>query len=478
MTTSVSRGKIINYLSNQIGYIDAQEIADHFGVSKKTIYRKIDAINNVEEGAIISKKGQGFKLNTNFSFKTEKIVNNQLDEPIKRRNRVFLTLLFNSPSFVSYSSLYKNAYVSQSTVKTDIKFLRKDADRFFLKFKVTTNKIAVIGNEKNIRNAINSILQFDYDKNNAFIKGINKFDDQFIREQIKFIETSTGYQLPYPYNINIFSHIYILIKRSRRKSSFKSEEASFTESSNNPVLYRISSMIIENVENYIVHKLPKYEIKYLYNYLIASRLTATGKKENEVSIVYSSEVEAFTKDLIIQANIYLEIKEDLKNLQHDLVKHVGPMINRLKNDISIENGILEDIQSEYQNLFDVLKRSLKKICEKYNLPITSDNEVGFITLYFAKYLETVAHKYHVWIVCASGVGTSELLKVKINNSFKNIVVDAVLSSVDDKLNNIPEDVDLIISTVNLNKNISKKIVIVSALLNKLDKEKIDNELKY
>ncbi|WP_434520464.1 hypothetical protein ACLHK8_05380 [Pediococcus sp. M21F004] len=113
------------------------------------------------------------------------------------------------------------------------------------------------------------------------------------------------------------------------------------------------------------------------------------------------------------------------------------------------------------------------------MPNASDNEVGFITLYFAKYLEEQADQFHVWIVCASGIGTSELLKVKIEKSFNNITVDKVFSSFDDELYlDQNTDVDLIISTVVLPRKIqSAKSILISALLNETDKKMINSALQ-
>lgn len=48
-----------------------------------------------------------------------------------------------------------------------------------------------------------------------------------------------------------------------------------------------------------------------------------------------------------------------------------------------------------------------------NVPKISENEVIFITLYFEKNIDEITKKYYIWIVCASGIGTSELLKLKI-----------------------------------------------------------------
>ncbi|MCT6903198.1 MAG: hypothetical protein M3Z48_08160, partial [Lactobacillus sp.] len=69
-------------------------------------------------------------------------------------------------------------------------------------------------------------------------------------------------------------------------------------------------------------------------------------------------------------------------------------------------------------------------------------------------------------------------KLKIQKEFSNIVVDKVISSLDEQLYrlNNGSKTDLIISTVELPSYISNKYVLVSAMLNKQDKEKIKNAI--
>ncbi len=44
----------------------------------------------------------------------------------------------------------------------------------------------------------------------------NRYDVLFVSEQLKLIEKTLGGGIPYPYNVNIFSHLYIMISRSRK----------------------------------------------------------------------------------------------------------------------------------------------------------------------------------------------------------------------------------------------------------------------
>lgn len=78
-------------------------------------------------------------------------------------------------------------------------------------------------------------------------------------------------------------------------------------------------------------------------------------------------------------------------------------------------------------------------------------------------------------MCATGIGTSELLQIKVKKAFPNIDIVGVTSNNDNKVNY--QDVDLLISTVQVSEKIKVPHIVVSALFTKKDQkivqEKID-----
>ena len=77
-------------------------------------------------------------------------------------------------------------------------------------------------------------------------------------------------------------------------------------------------------------------------------------------------------------------------------------------------------------------------------------------------------------MCATGIGTSELLKIKVKKAFPNIEVLGVTAS-----NNSHYDyrnVDLLISTVRVSNKIAVPSVVVSALFTKKDQTIVQNKI--
>lgn len=110
----------------------------------------------------------------------------------------------------------------------------------------------------------------------------------------------------------------------------------------------------------------------------------------------------------------------------------------------------------------------------------SEDDIGFIALHFAAALErfkgnSKKNRKDVIIVCQNGVGTSLLLKVRLEGRFKEKVniVDIIpkYEFNEDVLNSS----DLIVSTVPLGVN-SNKIVYVKSLLDSDEINLIDDKL--
>lgn len=483
MKDTVSDRKIINFLNQHSTYVSAEMIANEFHVSTKTIYRRVARINaKYEDKLIESEKGKGFRIVLNLPTSVKKETDFESNSPEERRKNVSLKLLFNAPRFLDIDYLFQREYVSESTAFLDVGKIKEQLSKFELQVLQKVKKVSVQGNERDIREAINDLLRNEnVDLIKAPIEGISLIDATFIQEQIDFVQRMSQREIPYPYNINIFSHIYILIQRSRHHTHKPSDvynpliEATIEEIELYPDLYRIAEMVIENVSNYIVKKMPEFEVIYLFRYLVSSRLVGNSNRQKEEPL-YSELVIYFTQELVKDVSQRLGFTIDEKNLNKELIRHIGPMINRIENGISIENALLSDIKMEYEKLYDLIKQETAKTSKKLNIAKVSDNEIGFIILYFAKYIEQAQKEYHVWIVCASGVGTSELLKVKVQKAFSNIIVDRVIASLDQELYDRNKKIDLIISTVELPEKFQAKSVIVSALLSEQDKEKIKGEL--
>ncbi|MER2010084.1 MAG: PRD domain-containing protein, partial [Psychrobacillus sp.] len=170
-----------------------------------------------------------------------------------------------------------------------------------------------------------------------------------------------------------------------------------------------------------------------------------------------------------------------EKLYQDLYNHILPMIGRLRMGIKLENNMLKELILEYQETFiKILKISdgINKSLNEYEA--IDEAEVGYISLYFEKYKLEKEHRKKVLLVCSTGIGTSELLQIRLKNSFPNLKIISTMSHRQMQKNSefIEEEVDIIFSTIRVdNKHFQKPVICISPVLSDKDIDLIDYSLK-
>ena len=476
---------LADILLQKSDYVTAEEIANLAGISTKTVYRIIKKVNDSSScGEIIeSSRGRGYKINYENYMKEKRFkIREFLDyTPIERRNSIILNLLFKSPYSIRLERLYEKYYVSKSAIENDLNIISNTLKKYGIKMVHKGKSISIIGSEIDIRRAINTtILKMNlFDAENLYDFSsdrhtLNQYDKDFIISQIEEIERSLNMTIPYPYNINIFTHLYILINRFREGKFIENKEGSVHKEQQeiikeNPHLYAIAKKVITDTSHYLNAKLSSLESIYLLQYLVSTRFNQDRNLTDELP----SLVKRVTKFYITKFNEIEHQNIRYELVKNDLANHIKPMLNRIYNHIYIKNNLLDEIKLEYGHLFNSVEQISKKVEEYFQIGKISEDESGFITLYFAKYIEQEQKLKRVLIMCTSGVGTSELLKVKVQKAFPELEIVDVISTIK-YLHNEHQysDVDLIITTVDLNIHIETPVLLVSAMFTNKDKNRL------
>lgn len=257
--------RLLLLLTKRHDYITSEELAEHLETSQKTIYRLIKKINETHgEGLIQSEKGRGYKLNYEKYISQANIQPSQRSQysPQERRNRVMEELLLSSPNAKNVYDLFEDYYVGESVIFSDEQVIAEHLQRYELKLERKQRTLAILGKEANLRRAIadliqvHNIIEIDDLKNHSELN-FNNYDVLFILDQLKLIEKQLQLTIPYPYNVNIFSHLYILISRLRKVHRLPNEEMSPLSKKEqerleqDKALYQVAKSAIKNVEKYL-----------------------------------------------------------------------------------------------------------------------------------------------------------------------------------------------------------------------------------
>ncbi|TXJ82572.1 BglG family transcription antiterminator [Listeria innocua] len=466
---------LINLFLTKNDFLTANQLALMLEVSSKTIYRKIKNINSAtdEKEIIISEKGRGYKLNYKAYIQAKLETTSDIFgyTPSERREKILLQVLFKSPKYLNIAKLYEGYYVGYNSIKNDFALLNQSIEKYHLALEKKQKEIRVVGTEENIRIAINEVINnldlSSYDDLKTEYSNLNNADVQFIVRQMEIIENKLMISIPYPYDINIFSHLYILINRFRQGEVEDFDETNETYLVTNEKLHTIAVEAIESIEQYLKMKLPKRETFNFLQYLISSRFN------HEIELISSNVlpiVEEMTDFYINQVASKIDMPINKKQLKIELLSHMKPMVNRMNHQINIKNNLLSDIKLEYGQLFDIIKETARDVAETFRLNTISDDEVGYITIYFAKHIEESPLVKRIIIMCSSGIGTSELLKVKVQKAFPDVEIVDVLSST--RFKNSLQDyqnIDFILTIINAESTKEIPSLLVSAMFTEKDK---------
>lgn len=473
---------ILKFLAEKNIFRTADEISEKLKISTATIYRTVKLLNNSfsYDKLIFSEKGRGFKLNYDIYLTINNYGKDKNEKlPIERRNELLLKLLFKSPIKIKQEILFKDCYLGEASINKDISIMKQELKEHGITFFKKDGYIWIEGNEKAIRKLTGKII------NNLNFINIDKaynsedkrdFDIDFVLRQMEYIEQELNINISYPYNINIFSHIYILINRFRKGKIQTDFELKKIKEENYPnkLVLSISKKVINRLSGYLNTQFPEIEVEYLYQYLISSSIY----EENSENEVTETETIKIIKFFIKEMGKNSRLQFNSKELEKDLLSHFKPMLQRLKNGIDIKNDLLHEIKTEYKVIYNYTLEVSKKISAEFNLSFISQEEAAFITLYFVKNLKEINTEKNVIIICSSGIGTSKLLKAKVKKTLPDINVVAVLSYRNYLKNKEKySDIDFILTTVKLKQEINVPYLMVSAIFTENDKDRVIKMIK-
>ena len=499
MINNLRLEKILKILLDSNKVVTGDQLCNTVGVSSRTIRSDVKELNNIleNEGAVIlSEKGKGYILNILIEDKFKSFLQKIQDENSYinltaegRAEYIIMKLLLNDLKGIegiTQIDLADELFISLSSLKNDIKLAKTNLDLFSLDIEKCGNKgIKISGNEESIRDCINRNLA----SNNKFLR--KNFENIFKKsfKEKSFIVIEILKDNIEKFNLRLtdiaFTHLLtylsiMLVRNDIEKNvSYEKKEV---ENLNKEPKIAIAKSIENSIKDKLGIKLNENEVYYITKHIIASSLITTDK-EVKVSSIYDSDknnnilTETILKSIKDTFNVDFTLDNILKEF---LSAHLKAAINRAKYGIKMENNMLGIIKNNYPFAFE-LGVLANNIIEKEQGVHLSEDDIGFLSLHFAASLERLkVHKIEnvkkVIIVCTTGVGTSLLLKVKLEQYFKGrlSIVDT-MPWYEFKEGQL-EDIDFIITTVPLEIK-SKKVVYIKNLLDKDEIKKIEDNLE-
>ncbi|MEN2665894.1 BglG family transcription antiterminator [Listeria aquatica] len=487
MIFSTNESNLLNVLNYET-FTSAGELASQLFVSNKTIYRLVKKINDIvqvdyQKPLILSEAGKGYILNPEFIN-----INIQQSVDYKEENQLndlLLSLMYKHPNKKSREA-FKFEYVSESTAERLMKKLEERLLCYRINLYMNQDYVWIEGKEQDIRKAIHEIILETHNLNALGEIGIelDEFDKYFLDKQLALLEETIGETINYPYDITLYTHIYMLLKRYRegdvaylkRQEPLEFDELQLLDT--NRRLANVARQIKGNIESYL-----NLELSEMEEFFIFQNLYSINIQERESSNVDKSLAELISNKLITS---FFNISDksllpSCRSLYEDIYQHTLPMLSRLRSGITVENNLLEEEKVEYRDTFYKLKAIISEINKELTFETKiNEEEIGYLTLYFEKYKLSKNKAKNVLLVCSTGIGTSELLKIRLEKNVQNINIVATMSQRQMKNNKafLDENIDLILSTLRVPLNsVNLPVLTISPLLTSQDIQKINYMIK-
>lgn len=473
LTPDDRNSAIINILLNSSNFVNTEEIASLLGLSKRNVYYGLNEINELLEkngcGKISQTYGKGFLLTkeqrnilSRQSSANESLSVYSLSQ-IERISLLYCELIFskirNTTDYIA--DVYFD--ISRQSVLSDTNALKDLCNSFDLVLKFDTRKgYFVSGDEFNIRRAFLFSFSNIYDTclNKKSVTGRFSFvgdRTNDIYDDLLMINSDDN-----SYYVSSLVALSCLIDRIRRKDGSISEQslASYDISRNSKELAFIENSFSD---------LPDPEKRYIASYLISSRINSSE------DIDLNIDIENLADRMIEKYNYLTKENIDEESFRNKLVVHLKLAYIRYLYGICIDNPIINDIKKKYGLYFSVVKEVCKLIEESIH-GLVNDNEIGFITLYFAG--RSIRYKGEdkvtVSLICLNGLATSYILKNEIEDLDSRIEVIECIG-VHEYENRSPKG-ELIFSTVDL-YDAPEDIVIINPILSLEDKIRIEEKIE-
>lgn len=493
---------ILRELMSHHSPITGKSLANKLDVTSRTIRDDIKDINDelAHFGASIrSKRGVGYDLLIEDpklfrAFINELTKDSDLEESLPTTPDSRLTYMMKRfllmEDYIKLDDLAEEMHVSKSTLQMDLKHVKDHLRKYSLDLTSRPGYgLKLSGSELNRRFAMSQYL-FNRENLSLDLMWLDQLaplislsQDELndlwtlLLEQLRLNQVTLS---DIAIN-NLFVHIVIAYKRIVEGHHIDLVDQDI-QTIRDKREYRVADNIVKEMEKALHVTFPKIEIVYIAIHLMGTKLVNEDRSMNqEIETVMDESIHELTLQMLeaVENKFSLGIAND-KELIIGLGLHLKPAINRYNFGMTIRNPMLEDIKNNYPLAFEAGIIAALVLDDKLNVSI-DENEVAYLALHIGAAIERKKAKNgpkKCYIVCASGVGSAQLIRYRIESEFQNQI--KVIGTTDYyKIQSIPfDETDFIISSVPIKEDLPIPVIEVNAILGSKDISKIDQFVAF
>ncbi|WP_213818549.1 BglG family transcription antiterminator [Garciella nitratireducens] len=488
--------EILERISNYKDYITISDIAKSLKISSRTVIRELKDIEKwlkLYECSLDKKTGVGIKLKG--SIKNRERVLERLEKgryiknySAKERQIIIVCKLLQLKEPIKLFALAHSLHVTEGTLshdldkidnwlkEYDLTLIRKPGVGIYLEGKEEQFRKTIINliyqnsNEIQLLDLIHQKVSFKVSSKESLINFMEFIDKDTIEklETLLFtVEKNLCRKLADNAYIGLLIHLSLAIQRIKQNQKITIGQKEL-EALKKYEEFKIAQKLASKIEKEFEIEVPEEEIGYITMHLRGSKYFEKEYKNEEL--------ENLAKEILhiaeVETGSFLEYDQESISF---LENHLGPAINRLKMKMDIRNPLLHEIKEYYPELFDLAKKCVIPIENKFHITMP-DSEIAYIAMHLGAVLgrkKLIKKFYRVVVACATGIGTSGLLATRIQEEYHNIAVVEKIPALNIQENELKNrGIDFVISTIPIELS-SIPVVVVNPLFFNKDKQLVD-----
>ena len=482
--------EIIEYLLEASDYVTVTELAKALGVTNRTIYRQLPEVNEIMNNyqlhlEQLPKKGMQIFGSLSHIKKLSGEFDRQQPEQIysakDRVNLIIIKIIF-AKDYIKTQALAIDLNTSAQTIRNDYSKVKEILKQNHMTFSTKKGEgVKLAGKERDKRHLCTSILLQNITPNSMFnwLRGKKEKNDPYLEQLNKWNFQKTlsvlyGYakQMIYLKKIIIsdreFQEFLLLLTIFIERHSFMAHGKNSLEIHVN--LSEPEHEIYREIKRFLKDEfeIELYENERNYFYWLTNLYvgrTDYPERNESSSLLLLDLVSQMIK--LIGSRIQFPFEND-QNLAKNLTLHIKMALERIESGMNVSNPMNEEVYQTNPKLYEIVKKSFEEVFPNIKIP---EDEIGYIAIYFIASMEYLKKaSISVLVVCTSGIGSSKMLRSRLEREFAELSVDKILTL--HKLGK--EDIkkyDLIISTTPLELE-KEEYLFVSPLLNEKEIEEV------
>lgn len=446
--------QILQILLKEEDNISVKNLAEQVGISKRTVQRELGYVDSAlksYELAFKSKTGVGIWLEGAAEEKARLLADISGEDSYdagnkeERRKRLILEILKEKDlkKLFYYSSQFQ---VSEATISTDLDAIEEWLNQYGLFIiRKPGSGISIEGNEADYRRALRAFIDENIDT--GLLKEAYNMEDEGISGGYERLQKSSigkilnkdilkrvvdcvigmnntrVLTLTENSYVGLVIHISIAINRILKNETLD-QGPEWNRELEEDDDYQLAKEIVYELEEEFEIEIPKVEISYICLHLKGAKHEKIIWDEGKTVELGRLELQQFVNEMIDafdeKKSYYL--KQDDEFIQ-GLLAHLQPTVIRLSNGMKINNPVLDDIKSNYPDIYSQCLKVSEVLGRRLGCKVPEE-ETGFLAVHFGAALVRMEGKnekirpVHVGVVCSSGIGISRLMSTKLEKVFR------------------------------------------------------------